>query len=350
MSAAPIDPEDLLARLDRFPRAALCQMPTPIEAMPRLTARLGGPALFVKRDDLTGLAFGGNKLRKLEYLLGEAIARGADCVVTGGVPQSNHVRQTAAACAKLGLDCHAVAMAGRVRKASEAYITSGNVLITHLTGATLHEVAWSGERNAELHALVERLAEADRTAYVVPYGGSNALGAFGAVHCAVELVQQLRAKEMDIAAVVHCSGSGGTQAGLAVGLAALAPEIKLIGFDIDAEPDRVAADVRRIARETAALLGLDGHLDADTIDVRTGYAGLAYGVMARETLEAIQLGATSEALMTDPVYSGKGLAGLIGLVRAGVFSKSDRLLFLHTGGTPGLFAYAPDLTSMAAPA
>lgn len=330
-------------RLAEEPRAGLCHLPTPLEAMPRLSAHLAGPQLSVKRDDQTGLAFGGNKLRKLEFLLGEALAEGADCVVTGGVPQSNHVRQTAGACAKLGLDCHVCSMTGRVEKHDQAYRRSGNALVTRLLGAKIHEVAWSGDRNGAMAVLAGQLRDQGRRPYVVPYGGSNARGALGAVEAAVELVEQVRESGRSLTAVVHCSGSAGTQAGLAVGLAAVAPEIRLIGIDIDAEPDRVRADVERVAAETLALLDLKDRVDSPAIDVRAGYAGPAYGVMAPETREAIALGATCEGLIIDPVYSGKGLAGLIGLIRDGTFASRDQVVFLHTGGTPGLFAYASEL-------
>ncbi len=342
MSPAHLDPPALLDRLSREPRAALCHLPTPLEAMPRLTAALGGPALYVKRDDLTGLAFGGNKLRKLEYLLGAAVADGADCVVTCGVPQSNHVRQTAGASAKLGLECHVVTLKGRVAKDDAAYLTSGNALVTRLLGAVAHEVAWSGDRNGAIEQIAADLRAAGRRPYIVPYGGSNGRGALGAVHAACELVGQIGEMGLEVTALAHCSGSAGTQAGLGVGLAAVAPEIRLIGIDIDAEPERVLGDVRRIAAETAELLGLADTLGDIEFDVRAGFAGPAYGVVAPETVEAIELAARCEGLVTDPVYSGRGMAGLIGLVRGGEFEAGEAVVFLHTGGTPGLFAY-PDV-------
>ncbi len=174
----------------------------------------------------------------------------------------------------------------------------------------------------------------------MPYGGSNGRGALGAVHCAAELAQQIQDAGLAISALVLCSGSAGTQAGLAVGLAAVAPQVRLIGIDIDAEPERVRADIERIAAETADLLGFDSVAANPSIDVRAGYSGPAYGVAAPETIEAIELAATSEGLIADPVYSGKGLAGLIGLIRAREFSPGDAVVFLHTGGVPGLFAYA----------
>ncbi len=335
-----LSPEALMGRLAEHPREPLCHLPTPLEPMPRLAKIFGGPALYVKRDDQTGLALGGNKLRKLEYLLGHARAQGADCVVTGGVPQSNHVRQAAAACAKLGLDCHVAMMTGRVPIKNEAYERSGNALVTRLLGAVVREVAWTGDRNATLEEVADQLRRDGHHPYVVPYGGSNARGALGAVHCAAELVQQIRDSGLDITALVHCSGSAGTQAGLAVGLAAVAPQIRLIGIDIDAEPERVRADVERIAAETAEMLGFNDLGKDLSIDVRAGYAGPAYGVTAPETIEAIELAATSEGLITDPVYSGKGLAGLIGLIRKHEFTPRDGVVFLHTGGVPGLFAYA----------
>ncbi len=328
--------ELLAARLGRLPRIPLAHLPTPVEKLERLTAHLGGPTLWIKRDDCTGLGLGGNKLRKLEFLLADALMQRADTVVTGGVVQSNHIRQTAAAAAKLGLECHLAVMTGRVPDVDPDYDETGNILLDRLFGAHCVYVDWKANRNAVIAGLIDGLKHRGRRPYMVAYGGSNALGACGFVAAAMELVQQLDHLDLRITHVVHASGSAGTQAGLAVGLAALAPEIALIGIDIDAEPERVRADVDRLARQTADMLGVPAPAP---VTVLSGYAGPGYGMPAEAMVAAVRLGARLEGLVLDPVYSGKGFAGLIDLVRRVRFKPTDNVLFWHTGGAPGLFAY-----------
>lgn len=314
-------------------RLGLAQLPTPLEPMKRLTAYLGGPRLWVKREDCTGFVFGGNKLRKLDYVLKEALDSGADTLVSGGVVQSNSQRQVAAVAAKLGLACHLAVYHGRLAPPSAEYELSGNALLNRLYGAVLHDVPWDGDRNGAIHALAERLRAEGRKPYVVPYGVSNALGAAGYASIADEVA----ASGLRPAAIVHCSGSGGTQAGLVVGAQRTLPDTRIVGIDIDAEPERVRADVLTYAKGAAELLGQ--LFDAERVEVVAGHAGPAYGVPHEATVEAIRLAAQLEALLLDPVYSGKGLAGLIALIRAGRWSVDDDIVFLHTGGAPALFAY-----------
>ncbi|MCK6451811.1 MAG: D-cysteine desulfhydrase family protein [Alphaproteobacteria bacterium] len=328
--------EQLAARLGRLPRVPLAHLPTPVEKMERLTAHLGGPTLWIKRDDCTGLGLGGNKVRKLEFLLADALMQRADTVVTGGVVQSNHIRQTAAAAAKLGLECHLAVMTGRVPDIDPDYGETGNILLDRLFGAHCVFVDWKSNRNAVIAALIEGLKSRGKRPYMVAYGGSSALGACGFVAAAMELVQQLDDGDLRITHIVHASGSAGTQAGLAVGLAATAPEIELIGIDVDAEPERVRADVERLARQTADMLGVAAPAP---VTVLPGYAGSGYGVPTEAMVDAVRLGARLEGLVLDPVYSGKGFAGLIDLVRRDRFKPEDNVLFWHTGGAPGLFAY-----------
>ncbi len=331
---------NLLDTLSALPRVRLAHLPTPVEPLDRLRAHLGAaPRLWVKRDDCTGLGFGGNKVRKLELLLAEALAQGADAVVTGGVVQSNHIRQTAAAAAKLGLECHLAVMTGRVPHVDPDYDTTGNILLDRLFGAHCVMLDWRADRNAVIGGLIDDLKARGRVPYMVPYGGSNALGAAGFVLAVVELLEQARALGVRFSHVVHASGSAGTQAGLAVGLAALAPGTALIGLDIDAEPERVRRDVERVAHDTAALLGVADALHDRPITVVPGYAGAGYGLPTDGMLEAVRLGAQLEGLVLDPVYSGKGFAGVIDLVRQGRFGADDNVLFWHTGGAPALFAY-----------
>ena len=310
--------------------------------MRRLGAALGVAALWVKRDDCTGLGLGGNKVRKLEFDLAAAQAAGADCVVSGGVAQSNTARPVAAACARLSLECHLGIMSGRVPNPEPAYHTNGNILLDRLYGAVVHPVLWNEDRNAPLHALVDTLRAAGRAPYLVPYGASDALGAMGYVLAAEEIVAQCP----DVAWIIHASGSAGTQAGLLSGLLALDHPARVIGIDVDAQAERVARDVRRVGREAAALLGVDGRWNDGCVAVAGDWCGPAYGVPDAATEEAIRLAARMEALALDPVYAGKGMAGLIGLARAGRFAGTGPVVWIHTGGVPGLFAY-PEATARA---
>ena len=323
--------------LSAFPRLGLAQLPTPLEPMKRLTEHLGGPRLWVKREDATGIGFGGNKLRKLDYVLPEALANGADTIVSGGVVQSNSQRQVAAVAAKLGLACHLAVYHGRIEPPAPEYKTSGNALLNRLFGAQLHDVPWTGDRNAAIRALVNELETKGRRPYFVPYGVSNALGAIAYASTVGEIDSQAAAQGCNPVAIVHCSGSAGTQAGLVVGTSIAMPNVRIIGIDIDAEPDRVRADVVTLAQEASNLL--DVSFDEASVEVVAGHVGPAYGVPHALTIEAIRLAGRLEALPLDPVYSGKSLAGLIALIREGRWRKNDDVVFVHTGGAPSLFAY-----------
>jgi L-cysteate sulfo-lyase len=324
-------------RLARFPRLGLAHLPTPLEPMRRLTAHLGGPRLWVKREDATGLGLGGNKLRKLDYVLHEAVARNADTLVSGGVVQSNSQRQVAAAAARLGLQCHLAVYHGRLSPPTPEYEVSGNALLNRLFGAHLHDVPWTGDRNGAIQALGDRLRAQGRRTYFVPYGVSNALGAVGYASTIAEIAAQTSAAGFHPSAIVHCTGSAGTQAGLVVGASIALEGTRVVGIDIDAEPERVRADVVTYAKAAADLLATS--FDAADVEVVAGHAGPAYGVPHDATIEAIRLAGALEALVLDPVYSGKGLAGLIALVRAGRWRPDDDVIFVHTGGAPALFAY-----------
>ena len=327
----------LASKLSAFPRLGLAQLPTPLEPMKRLTARLGGPRLWVKREDATGLGFGGNKLRKLDYVLHEAVASKADVLVSGGVVQSNSQRQVAAAAAKLGIECHLAVYHGRLSPPTSEYAASGNALLNRLFGAHLHDVPWSGDRNRAIEELGRRLRNEGRRPYFVPYGVSSPLGAVGYASTIVEIAEQSRALGIRPAAIVHSSGSSGTQAGLVVGASVAMPQTQIVGIDVDAEPERVRSDVIACARSAAALIDVD--FDENDVEVVAGHAGPAYGVLHSATIEAIKLAGTHEAIAVDPVYSGKGLAGLIALVRSGRWNRDADVIFIHTGGAPALFAY-----------
>ncbi|MCC7276136.1 MAG: D-cysteine desulfhydrase family protein [Alphaproteobacteria bacterium] len=325
------------AQLARFPRLGLAHLPTPLEPMARLTAHLGGPRLWVKREDATGVGMGGNKLRKLDWVLHRAVREGADTLVSGGVVQSNSQRQVAAAAARLGLECHLAVYHGRLPAPSADYEVSGNVLLNRLFGAVLHDVPWTGERNAAIADLARRLAATGRRPFVVPYGVSDAMGALAYATTAVEIARQADARGFVPAAIVHCSGSAATQAGLVLGAAACLPGTGVVGIDIDAEPARVRRDVLAYGSGAAALL--DRSFPEARVEVVAGHAGPAYGVPHAATIAAIKLAGRLEALLLDPVYSGKGLAGLLALIGEGRWRAGADVVFVHTGGTPALFAY-----------
>lgn len=323
--------------LGLFPRVNFCHQPTPIEALPRLSEHLGGPSLFVKRDDCTGLATGGNKTRKLEFLVGDALHQNADMLVTQGAVQSNHVRQTAAAACKYGLGCHAL-LERRVADAGSDYESTGNVFFDRMFGSTL-EFRDSGlDMNAEAMAVTERLRAEGRRPYFIPGGGSNEIGALGYVSCAQEIAYQMDEMKQDFDWIVMATGSTGTQAGLVAGLQALNLSLPVMGISVRQPRDRQIKAVHDLAARTLERIG-GGALSPSAVIVDDGYVGAGYGVPAASTLEAIDLAAKFEGLLLDPVYSGKGFAGLVGLARANFFKPTDNVLFLHTGGAAALFAY-----------
>ena len=324
--------------LAEFPRLPLAHLPTPLEDLPRLSAHLGGPRILVKRDDCTGLATGGNKTRKLEFLMAEARARGAETIITTGGVQSNHVRQTAAAAAKTGLSCHLV-LARAVAWDDPAYETSGNLQLDRLLGAQVHILPGGTDRDGAMRRIDRVLQSQGRNPYVIPSGGSNPTGALGYVACAMELEEQAKARGEKIDCVIHATGSGGTQAGLMAGFHALGSKTQVLGIDITAEASELAAKVRSIARETAARLELPKPPPRGALQIVEGHAGKAYGIPTEQMRDAVRLAARLEGLILDPVYTGKAMAGLIDLVRQGRFAADKTIVFLHTGGMPGLFAY-----------
>lgn len=333
--ADTIEPRQL--DLARFPRVALCHRPTPIESMPRLSEHLGGPSLFVKRDDCTGLATGGNKTRKLEFLVGEALQQNADMLVTQGAVQSNHVRQTAAAACRFGLDCHAL-LERRVQDAAADYERTGNVFFDRLFGATLEFRPGGLDMNAEASAVADRLRAEGRRPYFIPGGGSNEVGALGYVGCAEEILAQSAETGIEFDWIVMATGSTGTQAGLVAGLHAMGSSLPVMGVSVRQPRERQIKAVHDLAAKTLDKIG-SATLPASAVIVDDGYVGEGYGLPAASTLEAIDLAAKFEGLLLDPVYSGKGFAGMAGLVRTGFFKPTDNVLFLHTGGSAALFAY-----------
>lgn len=324
--------------LAAFPRVSLAQLPTPLEAMSRLSAHLGGPEIYIKRDDCTGLATGGNKTRKLEFLMADAVQKGADTVLTIGAVQSNHVRQTAAAAARMGLQCHAL-LETEVPCTQAAYQGSGNILLDNLfnTQLTFHERG--SDMPGAARARCDSLSEAGRKPYIIPVGGSNAIGGLGYIDCARELLEQLLQQDIKATHIVHATGSAGTQAGLLAGLQAQGSGITVIGVSVSADEATQIEKVARLCGEVAELTGSSETVPHAGIHVRDQYVGSGYGMPTEGMLEAVELCARLEGVLLDPVYSGKAMAGLIDMVRRGELADDDTVVFLHTGGSAGLFAY-----------
>ena len=328
--------------LEQFPRVSLAHLPTPLEHMPNLSKHLGGPEIWVKRDDCTGLASGGNKTRKLEYSMAAALEEGADTIVTVGAVQSNHVRQTAAAACKLGLACE-VLLEHRVTDPSEPYAKSGNVFLDKMFGANLREYPGGTDFAAEMNVVAEEVRAAGGKPYIIPGGASNTVGALGYVNCAIELLEQAKEQGLVIDHLITATGSAGTQAGLAVGLKAMGSEIPMLGIGVNIPQDAQEEKVYALACATAEYIGKPGIVAREDIVANCNYVGDGYGVPTESMNEAIMMLARQEGLLFDPVYSGKGLAGMIDLIRTGEFKDASNIVFLHTGGSAALFAYLDQL-------
>ena len=331
--------------LARFPRARFAHLPTPLEPLPRLGAELGID-LWIKRDDCTGLAGGGNKTRKLEFLIGEALAQGADTLVTQGAVQSNHVRQTIAAGARYGLASEII-LEERTGSKAHDYIGSGNVLLNRLMGATMRFVPGGTDMVAELEASAEAVRQRGGKPYVIPGGGSNPVGALGYVDCARELIVQADERDLKIDRLVTATGSAGTHAGLVAGFAALSVDIPILGIGVRAPKARQEENVFNLAVATAELIGATGRVLRDAVVADCDYVGEGYGLIDQGVIDALTLAARTEGLLLDPVYSAKAMKGLIALARAGAF-KGERVVFLHTGGAQGLFGYHYELEPLLA--
>ena len=337
-----------LGIFDTFPRARLSFAPTPLEAMPNLSATLGGPALYVKRDDMTGLAFGGNKARQLEFYFGEALAQGADVALITGAVQSNFVRSAAAAAAKLGMDCH-VQLEERVPDIDPVHRNSGNVLLDRLLGATLYSYA-KGEDEAGADRRIEEIAETlkgqGRTPYIIPLSpGHPPLGALGYVAAAIEILDDLRQQKLKINEIIVASGSTSTHAGLLFGLRVMGSDIPVLGVCVRRSSQQQTPRVWARCLEIAELLGIDCPLTESDVKTMDDTLAPGYGQLNDMTLEALRLAASKEALILDPVYTGKVFAGMVHRIRKGVYAPDDTVLFIHTGGQPALFAYEPEITS-----
>ncbi|MGD0192201.1 MAG: D-cysteine desulfhydrase family protein [Rhizomicrobium sp.] len=330
--------------LSRFPRVTLLGGPTPVQELTRLNEGLGGVRIFVKRDDVTPVGGGGNKLRKLEFLLGAAKAQGADTVVTVGALQSNHARLTAAASARFGFSCELV-LPRVVDRTDADYVNNGNVLLDELFGATVHDLPRDADVTAFVAMRIDALTKEGRNVYFAPVGGSNAVGCLGYAACAWEIEAQARVLGVEFSHVIVANGSSGTHAGLAAGFA-LAPtgadHVKSYAVYYAAEKTR--AITLAIANDVLAELSPGHTLGESDIVVDGNHRGDGYGIPTQGMLDAVRLVARTEGLLLDPVYSGKAFAGLVHDIRSGTYKPGDCVLFIMTGGTPGLFAYRSALT------
>ena len=322
--------------LARFPRVFLAHLATPLEPMERLSKELG-VEIWIKRDDCTGMSTGGNKTRKLEFLMAEALEQGADMVMTQGATQTNHGRQTAAFAAKLGLKCH-ILLEDRTGYQDGNYNTNGNVMLDHLHGATTQKFPAGHNMPDEM----ERAAEAKRAeghkVYVIPGGGSNPTGALGYVNAAFELLGQANDRNLKFDRLVHATGSSGTQAGLVTGLCAMNAQMPVLGIGTRAPREKQETMVFDLACRTADKLGCLGVVQRSDVMANTDYVGEGYGLPTQSGLEAIKMFAELEGILLDPCYSAKGAAGLIDLARKGAF-EGERIVFLHTGGAAALGGY-----------
>ena len=329
--------ENLCERIAQVPQVDLGHFPTPLEECPRLSERLGGPRILIKREDCSGLAFGGNKVRQLTFTIGEAVDLGADTIVHGAASQSNHCRQAAAACARLGLKCYL-----RLARDHKS-IVQGNLLLDHLSGADVElvDVPFGDELHAVKEVLAEELKAEGLKPYVVGGPHATALAAVGFTWCMTEIYQQQKALRVE-ADWIYAGSAGGTQAGLVLGSKALGMKLKPFGFAPLSWDDRIER-IRIAANSAAAILGLDVAISDNEVRNTDAYVGQGYGMLTPECVEAIRLVAQTEGIFLDPVYSGKAMAGLIDHVRRGRLTSDNTVIFLHTGGTPQLFVYNEEL-------
>ncbi len=324
--------------LARFPRRRYTPGFTPIEPLPRLSAALGGPDIYIKRDDLLGLAGGGNKTRKLEFLVADALAKGCDTLITVGAVQSNHCRLTLAAAAKEGMKCRLL-LEQRVAKSYNPQASGNNFLYRLLGVEEIKVVDLGADLAKTMEQMAEDVARRGGKAYLIPGGGSNPLGALGYVSCAEEILAQTFDLGVRLDHIVCASGSAGTHAGLITGLIGNNSNIPLTGINVRRTREEQEPMVHKLAEQTAEMLCVRGGVPREAITALGDWVGPGYSLPSPEMVEAVRMVAQVEGILLDPVYTGKAMAGLIGLVRKGVFRKGQNVLFVHTGGAPALYAY-----------
>lgn len=324
--------------LAKFPRRRYTEGVTPIEKLENFSKALGGPTIYIKRDDLLGLTSGGNKTRKLEFLMADAIAQGADTILTCGAVQSNHCRLTLAAAVKEGLKCQLI-LEERVPGSYKPEGSGNNFLFNLLGVEKTYVVPGGSDMLGELEKLAEKLRAEGKKPYIVPGGGSNAIGSTGYVACAQEIMDQLFDLGINIDHMVCPSGSAGTHAGIVAGMIGINANIPVTGVSVNRSKEVQTDAVWNLAKATAERVEVHNEITRDLVQVTDEYVGPGYSLPSDEMVEAVQLLARTEGILLDPVYTGKVMAGLIGMIREGKFKKEDNVLFLHTGGSPALYAY-----------
>ena len=324
--------------LANLPRRRYTQGATPIEKLENLTEHLGGPEIYIKRDDLLGLTSGGNKTRKLEFLVADALEQGADTLVTCGAVQSNHCRLTLSAARKEKLDCHLV-LEERVPGSYHEDANGNNFLFNLLKTDGVSVVKGGSDMMAEMEKVAEKLRAEGKKPYIIPGGGSNEIGATGYVACAQEIMAQLFDQGLEIDCIVTPSGSAGTHAGLAVGLRASNNPVPIVGISVNKDKETQENNVYKLVEKTKDFLQVESEIDKSVINVYDNYVGPGYSLPTEKMVEAIEMLAQQEGILLDPVYTGKVMAGFIDLIRQGYFKKGQKVLFLHTGGSPALYDY-----------
>jgi D-cysteine desulfhydrase len=326
--------------LVKFPRRRYTEGKTPIEKLENFSKKMGGPTVYIKRDDLLGLAGGGNKTRKLEFVMADALAKGADTVITTGAVQSNHCRLTLAAAVKEGLKCRLVVE----ERVPHSYNpdASGNNFLFHLLGVEKIKVVPLGtDLGKEMQKVTDEVVAEGGKPYIIPGGASDPLGATGYVACAQEILEQMFEKGINFDYVVVASGSGGTHSGLVTGFYGTSSNIPVIGVSVRRKKAEQEELIYDLVKRTAIYVGVEVNIPRDAVNVVDDYVGPGYSLPTPEMVEAVKMLAQTESILLDPVYTGKAMAGLIGLIRKGYFKKSDNVLFVHTGGSPSLYAYIP---------
>ena len=336
-SNAVVTRGQLCEKIAQLPQVDIGHFPTPLEECPRLSEELGGPRIFIKREDCSGLAFGGNKVRQLTFTIGDGVNQGADTIIQGAASQSNHCRQAAAASAKLGLKCYL-----RLARDNKS-VRQGNVLLDELSGADVEfvDASMGSELDAIKYALAEELKEKGLKPYVLAAPRSTALAAVAFAWCIAEIHEQQEAIGID-ADWIYAASAGGTQGGLILGTKVLGMEMKPFGIAPIGWPDRVER-IRNAANDAAGILGLDLVINDDDVRNSDDYVGEDYGVLTPECVDALKLMARTEGIFLDPSYTSKALSGLIDHIQKGRISADETVIFLHTGGTPALFAYNEEL-------
>ena len=333
--------KELLGKISKIPRVNLVNLPTPLQAMPRLSKILNGPRLWVKRDDCTGLAFGGNKERKMEFAMADALSKCADMVITTGPIQSNHARATAAAAKKLGLEAILVLRGKKPKN------YGGNILLDYLLGADIKFVqVGSQESRFIMEEIAEKVKKEGHIPYIILGGASYPIGAVAYVNAMAELLKQAKDMGIEVNYLVHAAGSGGTQAGLVLGNKILKTRVKILGICVEPDGNHLAKKTIEIANGAAKILESEETVNLNDVVLIEDYIGQGYGILTKEVAEAIRLVAQTEGIFLDPVYTGKAMAGLIDMIKQERFEKDDNVVFLHTGGTPALFAYNKKLPSL----